>query len=332
MAPQIIRLLLLVLVFGAVMLSIEGLVGFIRASRTSDRAINKRLKLIASGMDRAKVMSRLRRDDRRDANVPEPFASMWRVMGRVLHGAGQSVSPGFALLIMASAFLVILIGLVAFSFFGGLGLNPGKLLMIVAFSAAAAFGVPFMVLSRMADNRRKKVESQFPIALDVFVRGLRAGHPVASALDLLTKEMTDPIGSEFGVVTDEIAYGADMRDSLQAMADRWGLQDMQMFVVCLAVQSETGGNLAEILENLSGVIRERASMYMKVRALSSEGRMTALILTALPILAFVALFLLNPSFYLDVSGDPSFVPGFLSLVILYFIGFFSIRRMINLEV
>ena len=103
-------------------------------------------------------------------------------------------------------------------------------------------------------------------------------------------------------------------------------------MVCLAVQNETGGNLAEILENLTGVIRERASMYMKVRALSSEGRMTALILTALPILAFVALFVVNPSFYLDVSNDPAFMPGFLALIILYFIGFFSIRRMIDLEV
>ncbi len=88
------------------------------------------------------------------------------------------------------------------------------------------------------------------------------------------------------------------------MADRWGIDDIQMFVVSLSVQNETGGNLAEILANLSTVIRERHSMYMKVRALSSEGRMTALILTALPILAFSALFLSNPAFYLDVAQDP----------------------------
>lgn len=332
MSPQVIRIFLLILIFGSVMLSIEGVAGWLRANRGSGRAINKRLKMIQSGFDRSTIMSRLRRDDRSDANLPEPIAGLWRAMGRVLHGAGLSTSPGLTLLMMASAFMLLVIGLAAFAFLGGLGLNPGKLLMILVFSAAAAFGIPFLVLSRLADNRRNKVEGQFPVALDVFVRGLRAGHPVASALDLLTKEMTDPIGSEFGIVTDEIAYGADMRDSLQAMADRWGLPDMQMFVVCLAVQNETGGNLAEILENLTGVIRERASMYMKVRALSSEGRMTALILTALPILAFVALFVVNPSFYLDVSNDPAFMPGFLALIILYFIGFFSIRRMINLEV
>lgn len=332
MSPQVIRIFLLILIFGSVMLSIEGVAGWLRANRGSGRAINKRLKMIQSGFDRSTIMSRLRRDDRSDANLPEPIAGLWRTMGRVLHGAGLATSPGLTLLMMASAFILLVIGLAAFAFFGGLGLNPGKLLMILVFSTATAFGIPFLVLSRMADKRRNKVEAQFPVALDVFVRGLRAGHPVASALDLLTKEMTDPIGSEFGIVTDEISYGADMRDSLQAMADRWGLPDMQMFVVCLAVQNETGGNLAEILENLTGVIRERASMYMKVRALSSEGRMTALILTALPILAFVALFVVNPSFYLDVSNDPAFMPGFLALIILYFIGFFSIRRMIDLEV
>ena len=107
---------------------------------------------------------------------------------------------------------------------------------------------------------------------------------------------------------------------------------MRMFVVSLSVQSETGGNLAEILENLSTVIRERASMMMKVRALSSEGRMTATMLTGLPVLAFTLLFIGNPSFYLDVADDPAFVPGFVGLLILYAIGFYSIRRMIDLKV
>jgi tight adherence protein B len=107
---------------------------------------------------------------------------------------------------------------------------------------------------------------------------------------------------------------------------------MQMFVVSLSVQGETGGNLAEILENLSRVIRERASMLLKVRALSSEGRMTAVLLSALPVLAFTALFLINPEFYLDVSDDPAFIPGFVGLLLLYAVGFFWIRRLVDLKV
>jgi tight adherence protein B len=184
----------------------------------------------------------------------------------------------------------------------------------------------------MAGRRLKKMQEQFPVALDIFVRGLKSGHPVSSALDLLTKEMQDPIGSEFGLVVDEVAYGADLRDALQSMANRWGLEDIQMFVVSLSIQNETGGNLAEILTNLATVIRERASMFLKVRALSSEGRMTAVLLTALPVLAFVGLFLVNPAFYLDISQDPVFIIGFIGLITLYFIGFFTIKSMVNLKV
>jgi tight adherence protein B len=176
------------------------------------------------------------------------------------------------------------------------------------------------------------MQEQFPVALDVFVRGLRAGHPVAAALDLLTVEMPDPIGSEFGTVMDEVTYGADLRDALSDMAERWDMEDIRMFVVSLAIQSETGGNLAEILENLSKVIRDRASMMMKVRALSSEGRMTAMMLTGLPVFAFILLFIIRPSFYLDIADDPAFIPGFAFLLVLYAIGFITIRRMVDLKV
>ena len=119
---------------------------------------------------------------------------------------------------------------------------------------------------------------------------------------------------------------------LQAMADRWDMEEMRMFVVSLAIQTETGGNLAEILENLASVIRERASMMMKVRALSSEGRMTAMMLTSLPILTFILLFTMQPSFFLDVANDSMFVPGFVFLGFLYLTGVFVIRRMVNLKV
>jgi len=214
----------------------------------------------------------------------------------------------------------------------GWALSIGGLLMIAVFAIAVGVALPLMVIARQSDGVRKKLETQFPVALDVFIRGLRAGHPVAAALELLTEEMPDPIGSEFGMVVDEMTYGAEMREALQAMAERWSLDDMKMFVVSLSVQTETGGNLAEILENLSRVIRERQSMVLKVRALSSEGRMTATMLTGLPILAFVMVFILNPGFYLDVADDPAFVPGFGGLFVLYAIGFVVIRRLIDLKV
>ena len=144
--------------------------------------------------------------------------------------------------------------------------------------------------------------------------------------------MEDPIGSEFGMVSDEVSYGAQLTDSLQSMAERWDMDDLRMFVVSLSVQSETGGNLAEILENLSKVIRERSALYLKVRALSSEGRMTGWMLTVLPIFAFVSLFAINPGFYLNVARDPIFFIGFPALILWYLVGVLMIRKLVNFEV
>jgi len=221
--------------------------------------------------------------------------------------------------------LVILFGL-------GMGASAGRLLMVATFAGAIGAGLPLMILNFKATRTRKKMQEQFPVALDVFVRGLRAGHPIAAALDLLTVEMPDPVGSQFGIAVDEVTYGAELRDALSNMADRWDLEDMRMFVVSLSVQSETGGNLAEILENLSKVIRERQSMYLKVRALSSEGRMTGVMLTILPVFTFVSLFILSPGFFLDVANDPIFVPGFVVLLLMYLTGYFIIRKLVDLKV
>jgi tight adherence protein B len=225
-------------------------------------------------------------------------------------------------------FFLILVAMVA----SGTGVSFGRLLITATFSAALGAALPLMFMNFRATRTRKKMQEQFPVALDVFVRGLRAGHPIAAALDLLTVEMPDPIGSQFGLAVDEVTYGAELRDSLQNMAERWDLEDMRMFVVSLSVQNETGGNLAEILENLSKVIRERQSMMMKVRALSSEGRMTAIMLTVLPVLTFCMLFLLNPGFFLDVANDPAFVPGLVVLLAMYVAGFMIIRKLVDLKV
>jgi tight adherence protein B len=108
--------------------------------------------------------------------------------------------------------------------------------------------------------------------------------------------------------------------------------DLELMATAISIQHQVGGNLAEILDNLSGVIRDRQAMMMKVRALSSEGRMTALMLTVLPLFTFTMLFLFNPPFFLDVANDPWFIPGFACLVALYLTGFFWIRRLVDLKV
>jgi tight adherence protein B len=251
---------------------------------------------------------------------------------RTLMQAHVTLPTARLMLIILIAPMVIFFTILMAMSAADVGLSFGRMLISGTFAVVLGAVIPLLVLNYRATKTRKHMQEQFPVALDVFVRGLRAGHPIAAALDLLTVEMPDPIGSQFGLVVDEVTYGAELRDALQNMAERWDLDDMRMFVVSLSVQNETGGNLAEILENLSKVIRERQSMMMKVRALSSEGRMTATILTLLPVVTFTVLFLLNPKFFLDVANDPVFVPGFAFLVLLYIAGFMWIRRMIDLKV
>jgi tight adherence protein B len=246
--------------------------------------------------------------------------------------AGIKARPSVILAVACAVFITCFaLGLILVALPMG-SLSSNKILMLATFAAAVSFALPLLYLIRLSERRKKKLVEQFPMALDVLVRSLRAGHPTLSALQIVSSELSDPLGSEFGLALDEVNYGADVRDALQNMADRCDSEDIQIFVVCLSVQAETGGNLAEILAGLAAVIRERISMLMKVRALSSEGRMTGVMLTALPIVTFVGLFLLNPGFYLDISGDPAFLPGFGGLLLSFIVGSLWIRRLVNLKV
>jgi tight adherence protein B len=333
MSDTWLRALLLVCIFGAVLLAVEVLANWLASSRTTGKAINLRLKMIGQGRSHGETLNILRRPESAlPKDLPPILDRLGRKFERMLMAAQVTIPTGRLMLFILLGPVVLFFAIVLILLAIGTPVAFGRLLLIATFSGVVGAVLPLMVLQIKANRTRKRMEAQFPVALDVFVRGLRAGHPIAAALDLLTVEMPDPIGSQFGIVVDEVTYGAELRDALQSMAERWDLDDMRMFVVSLSVQSETGGNLAEILENLSKVIRERASMMMKVRALSSEGRMTAIMLTALPIFAFVFLFLFNPAFYLEVADDPAFVPGFLGLMVLYVIGFVSMRRMVDLKV
>jgi tight adherence protein B len=325
--------LILVCIFGAVLLLVDTLVRAVVARRSEGRAINRRLTLIGEGNTRGEALKLLRREPvALPEGLPPLLVKYAEKLGRTIDQAQLKLPTHRLLIILIAAPVIVFLVTMVLVMASGISIGSGRLLIVATFALALGGMLPLMVLQMKARRVRKKIQDQFPVALDVFVRGLRAGHPIAAALDLLTVEMPDPIGSQFGMVVDEVTYGAELRDALATMAERWDSDDMRMFVVSLSVQSETGGNLAEILENLSRVIRERQSMMLKVRALSSEGRMTATMLTALPLLAFSILFITNPGFYLDVAGDPWFVPGFSTLIALYLAGVYMIRRMVDLKV
>lgn len=333
MTPLLVRLAILVAIFASVFLLSQVVLSSAANRRANLRAVNKRLSLLRSGHDRDEVVSILRK------NLPERLSEnagfgerIFFKFQRMIRTAGLAADPRLVLLSMGLGVVGLTLLLLSLAWSSPFPVTIGVIELIVGLAVAIAIGLPLFVLSRMAQRRRKQMEEQFPLALDIFTRALRAGHPIAAAIELLTEEVEDPLGSEFGLVADEVAYGAELNDALLSLADRWELDDMRMFVISLSVQNETGGNLAEILENLTKVIRERAALYMKVRALSSEGRMSGWMLTVLPVLTFISVFLVSPQFYFNVAGDPVFIYGFSGLIILYFIGVYIIRRLIDLEV
>ena len=147
-----------------------------------------------------------------------------------------------------------------------------------------------------------------PLALDVINRAVRAGHPVVSAVHLAAQELGDPIGTEFGLVIDETTYGADFKDALLSFARRTGSADAHFFAASIAIQSETGGNLAEILAGLASVIRGRMTLTKRIKALASEGKASATLLSVLPVVLISAMTLIHPAFY----TSKFFRPGLLA--------------------
>lgn len=333
MTVEITRILIMLAVFAAVFLIAQAFATSYAANRSYRGAVNKRLRMIGSGENREVVVGKLIKNrPTQRAELPEGVEALIARFEKMVFASAIPFSSGQLMFFMALGFVAVFLVGILFSAASGVGIVPGTVLMVLIFSLAVAIAIPIMVISRMAMARRNRMEKQFPVALDIFVRALRSGHPIASAIDLLTKEMEDPIGSEFGLISDEVAYGTDLIGALEAMADRWELDDMHMFVVSLSVQSQTGGNLAEILENISKVIRDRHQMFLKVRALSSEGRMTAWVLTGLPVLTFAMIFSMAPIYYLESAEDPIFVYSAITLIVMYCVGVYVIRRLIDLKV
>lgn len=324
------KMIFLAIVFMAVVLLAEGAFLYWRDVRGPQARVSKRMQLLASGATNAEILANLRRETSKASESLLPAVIDYLEVR--LTQAGMRTSANRLLSMMMGG--TLLIGVV-FPLLGGITgqINSfGAVFMIVLFAAGVGIVLPLVFINIQAAKRMKLFEAQFPVALDIFTRGLRAGYPVTSALELLVSEVPDPISSEFGLVVAEMNYGYNLRDALANLAKRVRTQDIQMFVVSVAIQSETGGSLADILEGLSKIIRDRAQMVLKVRALSSEGKMTGGLLTVLPVGTFLVMFATNPAFYLDVADDPIFMPGVIGILILYVVGIVMMRKMIDIKV
>jgi len=248
--------------------------------------VNRRLRLMNNQVDRQAILIQLRRE--RGLTGTGDFRLPLVYLNRLILQSGLSM--GLVKFGIASAVAAVMV------FVGSLVMQF-SLFEAAIITAVAAFALPFLVLRFLRGRRQKKFGEQFPDAIDVIVRSLRAGHPIPVAIAMVGREMPDPIGGEFGMIADEVTYGADMETAMRSLYHRVGQDDLPLFVTAVAIQGSTGGNLGEILQNLSSVIRLRFKMRRKIRALAAEGRFSALLLSGLPIGMFFILKAIAPDYY-----------------------------------
>jgi tight adherence protein B len=197
---------------------------------------------------------------------------------------------------------------------------------------AAGLGLPHMVIGSMIKRRITKFTSKFPDAIELLVRGLRSGLPISETLGVVGSELPGPVGEEFRMVADKMKIGRTMEAALQETADRLGTPEFQFFVITLAIQRETGGNLAETLSNLADVLRKRAQMKLKISAMSSESKASAYIIGSLPFGVFGIIMFLNPRYMGTFFVDERLIIAGLGGLVWMGIGAFIMRQMINFEI
>jgi tight adherence protein B len=309
-------------IFLSVLLLVEGLFYLLAGPGGGTAASpNRRLRMLVGGDRRDEVMVRLQRE--RPLPAGDHARNLYESFLLLVSQSGIRRSPRQAAVLMvaigaaAAAILMLIYKSVAIAALGGV---------------TAGLILPLLVLIARRRARWKAMTAQLPDAIDIMVRSLKAGHPVATSIGMVAREMRDPLATEFGLVVDEMTYGLNLEQALSNMARRVGLGDLRFLVVAVTIQVEVGGNLAEILSSLSRVIRERAKMRAKIRALSAEGRFSAVLLSILPFVLIGVINLVAPTFYSQVKDDPVFWPilgfGFFLMVL----GMIVMYRMVNFRV
>ncbi len=194
------------------------------------------------------------------------------------------------------------------------------------------FGGPHFVIGKMIKRRINKFNANFPDAIELMVRGLRSGLPISETLLIVANEITGPVGVEFRQVADKMKIGRTMEAALQETADRLGTAEFQFFVITLAIQRETGGNLAETLSNLADVLRKRAQMKLKIRAMSSESKASAYIVGALPFCVFALVYVSNPAYLGNFFVDQRLMIAGAGGLLWMSIGAFIMAKMVSFEI
>lgn len=313
-------LVLYAAVFVAVMIATDALLR--RYFRTSERhkAVNDRLSLLDDSDDYRKTYGEMLKARGADGNWQSLPPMEWSRLYYMQSGIKFDIKR-FALYGIVGAILVWVV--VQY-------LLPTNLVRLPVF-VLMCLAIPAVIVWRVRARRIRTFTQKLPEALDVAVRSLSAGHPLPSAISLVAREMPDPIGSEFGILTDEMTYGVTMENALVNLSRRVGAEDLDLLAVSLSVQAGTGGNLVEILQNLSKTLRDRFMLKAKVKAISAEGRITAIFMSVYPFLLYTMIKTLSPTYF-----DPVWNSGYgtqivLAILAIMAVGNVILYRIVNFE-
>jgi tight adherence protein B len=318
--PAIVFVAVLAVVFGAYWLLV------VRPEEEQQRHLKKRLNVKRDSVLKAATGGLLKEAERL-SEMPlfnRLLSQSTRVSApvqRMLTSAGLRMTVGTLLLLSGVS------GLAAY-FFASYFLRAP--LVGIPLGLAAAY-LPFAYVSFMKGRRMTKFEEQFPEAIDLLARSLRAGHAFTTGVEMVGAELADPVGAEFRLMYDRQNFGMPMADTLRQFAERVPIIDARFFATAVLTQREAGGNLSEVLDNLAGVIRERFKVKRQVRVVTAHGRMTGWVLSGLPPALALALFLINPNQMMILVRDPLGVQMIIVAIVLQVVGTLVIRKLVDIE-
>ncbi|HEY1142894.1 MAG TPA: type II secretion system F family protein [Sphingomicrobium sp.] len=310
---------------GAILLLLSALQG-----PSASKAFKRRMEMIKE-----------RHGDVIAANAQAQIRKLLANRNSRVEGIASSIIPNPALLrkrleqtgkdITLGKYAMVSLGLALFVAIA-LTLRGMPFLLSIFVGLFIGIGLPHFVVGKMILRRVKKFNTNFPDAIELMVRGLRSGLPITETLGIVAAEIQGPVGLEFRIVSDKMKIGRTMEAALQDTADRLGTPEFQFFVITLAIQRETGGNLAETLSNLADVLRKRAQMRLKIRAMSSESKASAYIVGSLPFIVFGLVFMMNPDYMGRFFTDQRLIVAGIGGFIWMSIGGFIMAKMVNFEI
>jgi tight adherence protein B len=312
-----------VLIFVAVVVLVEGIYLTVFGKSISlNNRVSRRLALLEKNGNREQVLEQLRKE--MSQHLTSKGIPLYSILASKAQKANIAFSPKALIGVMGLVTVFAYLGLTV----GTSAPTPVRIALAIGMGVG---GVYFWVNGK-AKKRMALMEEQLPDAVELMVRSLRVGHPFSAAIGIVAKEVADPLGTEFGIISDEAAYGRNVSDSLKSFAERMDSQDLRFLAVAVTIQQQSGGNLAEILDGLAKVVRARFKLFRRVKAITAEAKWSGMFLSFFPLGALALILVIQPDYYDGVSKTSAFIPACLIVGVLLTINIIFMKMMVNIKV